>query len=451
MIDKLDRDLIEALQKLLQQQQQQRERGKTVRIRAKGKCPRCGKRFSETILGFLCPKCQTVPKRFYLDFWWRGERVRIFSTRSGEPLSSFEQAKRLALQIQHEIDQNTFDPSRYVAADAKRFYFEVQWERWMKLKEAQVRRGELSPGYFAQLRSYQKHILDFFRGKDVRELRKADMTDFWQALDGKELSPKTVQNLLRLVKGFLNFLRSEELIEKVPEMPDIKAPKTEPEVLDEEEQRFLLAYVRETLPEHYPIFLFMARQGVRPGEACALLWEDVDLAKGFVWIRRTFSARQLKPSTKGKRPRLIPLDPEVHAFLLDYTRKVAPFPKNFVFTQPNGRPYQDFTLNRLWKRIVRGLLEFLDREREEGRFNPRKFSLYAKLSKGMRLYDATRHSRLTQFVAQGKSLYLVQAFAGHSDPRITERYVHLAADKLKQLFEEPGKVIPFPKAKTESE
>ncbi len=36
-----------------------------------------------------------------------------------------------------------------------------------------------------------------------------------------------------------------------------------------------------------------------------------------------------------------------------------------------------------------------------------------------------------------KSIYLVQAFAGHSDPRITDRY---AADKLKQLFDEPAEV-----------
>ncbi len=43
-----------------------------------------------------------------------------------------------------------------------------------------------------------------------------------------------------------------------------------------------------------------------------------------------------------------------------------------------------------------------------------------------------------------KSIYLVQAFAGHSDPRITDRYVHLAADKLKQLFDEPAKIIDFP-------
>ena len=443
-LDKITPALIE----LLKVQSGDRSR---VRIKTKEKCPVCGKAFTQTPLGFLCLRCHTVPRRFYVYLSWKGRKIKIYSFKDGQPLSSYELARRACEIITHEIELGAFDPSRWVSSDVRKYLFETQWKRWMDLKAAQVQRKELSPGYFAQLKSYEKHVLAFFRGKDIREIKKADMTDFWRALDGKNLSPKTVQNLLRLVRGFLNFLKSEELIERVPDIPEVKVPKTEPEVLDEEEQRFLLDYIRDALPEHYPIFLFMARQGVRPGEACALRWEDLDLAKGFVWIRRTFSARRLKDTTKGRRARLIPLDPEVHAFFLEYVRKVAPFPKSFVFLQPHGKPYSDYVLNRVWKRIVSGFLVWLDEKRETGRLDPRMFSLYAKFSKGLRLYDATRHSRLTQFVAQGKSLYLVQAFAGHSDPRITERYVHLAADKLKQLFEEPGKVIPFPGAKTGSE
>ena len=102
-------------------------------------------------------------------------------------------------------------------------------------------------------------------------------------------------------------------------------------------------------------------------------------------------------------------------------------------------------MNRVWQRVRSGLLEYL----EDKKNDPVHFSLYAKLNRGLKLYNASRHSRLTQFIADGKPLPLVQAYAGHSDPRITERYVHLAADKLKQLFdEEPGsKITPLPRPK----
>ncbi len=441
------RDLQALLSKL--EKEEGRERGgvKGVKIRTKEKCPRCRKPFTATPLGLICLKCLTTPKRYYIDLWWEGERRKIYSFKDGQPLSSWDLAQRAKELILHEIETGIFDPSRWSRSDAKHFFFEIQWERFIQLKERQVESGELSPGYFAQLCSYQKHLLAFFKGKDVREIKRADVTDFWQVLQDKGLSLKTINNILRLLKGFLNFLHYEEIISRVPDIPLLKVPKKEPEVLDEEEQAILLNFVRERLPQHYPILLFLCKQGVRPGEACALLWEDVDLAKGFVWIRRTFSARKLKDTTKGKRPRLIPLDPTVYAFLLDYTRETVPFPKNFVFTQKNGNHYSDYTLDRAWKKIKEGFLKELSEK--DFAENPKRYSLFVKLQKGMRLYDATRHSRITQFISQGKSLYLVQEFAGHSDPRITERYVHLAAEKLKQLFDSPeGKVIPLKKDKS---
>ena len=130
--------------------------------------------------------------------------------------------------ITYEVKNKSFDPSRWVKGDVRRFLFESQWERWLELKAAQVQRKELSPGYLAQIQSYQKHILAFFRGRDVWNLKKADMTDFWRVLDGKRLSPKTVLNLLRLIRSFLNFLKSKEIIERVSNIPEVELTKPNP-------------------------------------------------------------------------------------------------------------------------------------------------------------------------------------------------------------------------------
>ena len=419
-----------------------------VKVRTKEKCPRCGKVFQHIEgIGIFCLRCKTHPRRYFVDLSFQGKRIRVYSFRDGQPLSSYELAQRARQLIEHEIEKGVFDPSRWVKSDVKKFLIETQWERFLWIKEKQVEAGELSPGYLNQIRSYSKHILGFFKEKDVREIKKADITDFWKYLQekggNKKLSPKTINNILRLFKSFLSFLQSEEVISHVPHFPVVKVQKKEPEVFDEEEQIFFLDFVREHFPEHYPILFFMCRQAVRPGEACALLWEDIDLRKGFVWIRRTFSARKLKDNTKGGRHRLIPLAPEVRVFLENYIGEATPFPKNFVFVQPNGSHYKDFTLNRIWNRIKELFLKKYNQGELKGAL---AYSIFVKLQKGMRLYDATRHSRITQFVAGGKPLPLVQEFAGHSDPRITERYVHLAAEKLKQLFdEEPAKVIPFRK------
>jgi len=398
-----------------------------VRIRTKERCPKCGRAFQETPLGLLCPKCFTVPRRFFIDLSFKSRRIKIYSTKAGEPLSSWEQAKRLCSIIENEIHQRTFDPSKYVAADIKRFLFEKQWQRWMTLKEKQVEEGTLSPGYLAQIKSYEKKILGFFTSKDVREIRTADVTDFWQKLQSG-LSPKTIQNILRLLQGFFNFLLKEEVIERKPSFPEVKIPESSYTWITVEDQNRILKHIQESMPHHYPIFLFLFRQGIRPGEACALKWMDVDLEREVVWIRRTFSARKLKENTKGKRHRLIPLHPEVSAFLRKYAEKVTPFPESFVFLQKNGNPYKDYQLNRIWKNVREAL----------------------NLPKDLRLYDASRHSVASHLVGSGKPIYLVKEFLGHSDVRVTERYAHLHAENLRQLFSDQSdrpRVIPLEKAR----
>ena len=306
-----------------------------VKIRTKQKCPKCGGKFERTSLGLRCPKCLTTPSRYYVYLSWKGRKIKIYSFKDGQPLSSWDLAKRAQQLIEHEIESGAFDPSKWVKSDARKFLFEKQWARWFDIKNKKMERGELSPGYLDQIKSYQRRIIAFFKNKDVREIKRADITDFLTSLE-EDLSPKTISNILGLLQNFLNFLKTEEVIDRVPRFPEIRIPKNEPEVLSKEEQAIILGYIQENLPEHFPIMAFILRQGVRPGEACALFWEDIDLAKGFVWIRKTFSARKLKETTKGRKDRIIPLDPEIHALLKEHVKKVAPFPKNFVFVQPNG-------------------------------------------------------------------------------------------------------------------
>ena len=53
-------------------------------IRAKGKCPVCHGKFAEIKkLGFICTTHQTTPKRFYIDFYHNGQRLRLFSDKQG--------------------------------------------------------------------------------------------------------------------------------------------------------------------------------------------------------------------------------------------------------------------------------------------------------------------------------------------------------------------------------
>ncbi len=55
----------------------------------------------------------------------------------------------------------------------------------------------------------------------------------------------------------------------------------------------------------------------------------------------------------------------------------------------------------------------------------------------VRMYEGTKHSSATAWLAQGSSLQMIQRMLGHADARSTERYA-----KLGDLALEPRNVDP---------
>jgi integrase len=132
--------------------------------------------------------------------------------------------------------------------------------------------------------------------------------------------------------------------------------------------------------------------GARRNEITKAKWEYVD------WDRRTL----LVPVSKTGRPRLITLNGPA----VDLLRSIMPVSGNpFIFpSATTGRPSP--SLHFPWLRI-RKRSRLLD----------------------VRLHDL-RHSFASFLVNEGVSLYVVQALLGHSQPRMTQRYAHLAQRTL---------------------
>ena len=60
--------------------------------------------------------------------------------------------------------------------------------------------------------------------------------------------------------------------------------------------------------------------------------------------------------------------------------------------------------------------------------------------KNVRLHDL-RHSFASFLVNQGASLYVVQHLLGHTQPRTTQRYAHLAPETMQEAAQIAGNVI----------
>jgi integrase len=150
--------------------------------------------------------------------------------------------------------------------------------------------------------------------------------------------------------------------------------------------------------------------GARRGEVLGATWEEFDLEAG-TWV---------KPSahTKQKKSHRVPLSAPARQLLAAMKaaalREAEPSPYLFPGHSRRG------TLNNLIKAWA-ALCEAAD-------------------LKGVRVHDL-RHTYASVLVGTGLSLPIIGALLGHTQPRTTSRYAHLADDPLRVATERAAAVI----------
>ncbi len=380
---------------------------KTARIRTKEKCPKCHEPFQALPAGLICIEHLTVPKRLFVDVYWKGERVKIYSNKAGQLLTSWDLARDIQGEVETAIKNKTFDPERYKQQKQTLFLCPVLLDRFLEDRKKHTAPSTHYPRYVTVLK-------ELLKGKDVREIRKIDLINLKDDLEAKhEWSAKTLKNFMDAMLAFMNYCHKDlELIPMVPSFPDIEVTEAVPRWVHTEDQLQLFTTVRD---EDKPIIGFLMLHGCRPGEARALKCRDVDLDADTITIHATFSTNVYREKRKGKKSKAlpIPIHPEARSYLEQ--RKREALPDAWVFPNPRtGNVYTEAAIRRVWNRVKKAL----------------------KVS-GIRLYDASRHSYASQLVNQGVSIYTVSKLLGHSSTRTTEKYAH--AD-LKHLRDEIGKV-----------
>jgi integrase len=377
-----------------------------IRIPARhSKCPGCDSYFvCIDDRGYLCPDCHTTPDRFYLDIHYRGKRVRVFCDRQGKPLDTNQRAYDLLAHINCEIESNRFDPSIYVKAEQKELYASVKLDEYFNHKI-----NSIAPSYQTDFKRYIRIAKEFFGIRDVREIRKIDIISYQKYLQVNfKVSNKTIKNIVDVFKAFLNYLKNDlEVINVVPNFPHIEIDIKPFKWLSQEDQISLFELVPD---KHKPIIGFLMLHGCRPSEARALKNKNVDLKNNIITISATFSGNVYREKRKGKRSRpvTIPIHPELYGYIS--TSVLNNLPEAFVFINPTtGKYYHKNTLQRIWNNV-----------RET-----------AGIDKGLRLYDATRHSFASNLVNSGSTIYKVSKLLGHSSVKMTEKYAHSEVENLR--------------------
>jgi integrase len=389
------------------------------KIRTKQKCPVCQQPFIHVAkLGFLCSAHKTTPKRFFVDLYWK-KQIRVYSDKQGQPLDSYHRALSLQSRITYEVENHTFDPSKYMRSEMEEFYVSNLLDKFEKRKLPSI-----APSYQKDYRLMVRRAKEFFGLNDIRELKKKDLIEYKEHLERLNLSPKTVKNGMDHFKTFLRHCKEDlEIIGSYPSFPKVEITEKSVRWVGREDQIKLLEYIPE---EDRPIIAFLALHGQRPAEARALRVKDVDLGKGTIMISSSFSGRILRNKRKGKgsKPVEVPIHPELYDFIA--SRVNQSLPGAFLFTNPrNGQPYSANKLRRIWENV----------------------RTKAGVSRDLRLYDITRHSFASQLREAGVPIESIKDHLGHADIRTTLKYAHGKLGTMRANLEKLSlqKVVAIPR------
>lgn len=203
----------------------------------------------------------------------------------------------------------------------------------------------------------------------------ADFNDAFQCVtDSRELAPATISKIRRSMSAIFQTAVRKEIITRNP-ISHTTPPKTSKQATSflDEKQANLLMSALETHPDFQfrtaiSLLLFT---GMRGGELCALLWDNVDLENGVIYIRHTLAANKAKnpqhgnfylqsPKTEtGERYVMIP--PAMVALLMEHKRRQeeqrAAFgpecvERGTVFTAVKGDYLNEGGLNNKFKRYA---------------------------------------------------------------------------------------------------
>ena len=272
------------------------------------------------------------------------------------------------------------------------------------------------------LTDIKNHILPFFGKQSPAQITSEEVERFIQMLlYEKQLSPKTIQNILSLFHSvFVYAKRRSSQKCKEPEIIYPRRQKKDIRVLEEWEEERLMTFLAGDMDLcKFGVYLAL-RTGLRIGEICALRWRDISLRDHTISVQRTAQRiRCLEPEDSARTRvmigtpktesscRIIPLMSDLAALCVRFYSSV---PGAFVLTG-TGKCMEPRKLQRRLK----------------------KYTDKCKLADVH--FHTLRHTFATRCVEAGCDVKTLSEILGHSNVTVTlNQYVHPNLEQKREIL-----------------
>jgi integrase len=169
----------------------------------------------------------------------------------------------------------------------------------------------------------------------------------------------------------------------------------------------------------HTLFCILTMDGLRAGEALGLQWNDIDLDRGLLHVRRSAWYGRIQTAKSSASETVLPIPKLLVMVLIHYHELWTPNPQGFLFVTRNGRPPSS---NKVVEYHLWTILDALGIPR---------CGLHA-----------FRHSHTALLLDSGATPKVVQRQLRHADARTTlEIYGHVVGEAQREAVERVASIV----------
>lgn len=315
---------------------------------------------------------------------------------------SYKEAKEKVTRIKAELLTN----KTIQAEERKRFLHYCN--EWLQLNRSMVKESTLVK--YATI--IEKHIKPTLGGCHVQSITSLAVEQFGhELLTDKGLSPKTVRDILTLLRSIMKYAAKQTPGVQLVDISLPKDAKKEMRILTKDEQRNFIRYLTSEPDECKFGVLLALLTGMRIGEICALRWQDISLTEKTIKVSSTMQRLKNLDEAADRKTKVVIVEPksESSARVIPLTEYTAELCRRWEVNDPAA-----FVLTGKAERYI---------EPRTLQYCMEKYTKACNIE-GVH-FHALRHTFATRCVEVGFEIKSLSEILGHSSPRITlERYVH---------------------------
>lgn len=293
--------------------------------------------------------------------------------------------------------------------------FKTATKEWLQIKKKTVKKST----YANYKYGIEKYLLPHFESFTIKALENYDFSEFVNKLS-HDYASKTVRDIITKLKSILYYMQ-DEYGAKI-KIKKIICPHLENEpivILNKKEKKKLEEFcLNENTPKSLGVVICL-NTGLRIGELCALNWNNIDLDKREIKVRKTLQriyddetskTKIIIDAPKSKRSvRNIPISNKLYEAI----KSVKTSDNTFFLTGAAGQ----FIEPRRYENVYKELLK------------------KSKIKENYK-FHVLRHTFATNCIEAGMDIKSLSELLGHASVEITlNKYVHSSFKTKKKFLE----------------